>query len=196
MASSSSVPQSAMSPAPTRTGSSAGSAWPGGGAAGGARRTGGRGDVRAMPRAASRTGSPDGAARPRPTRAGARRRRSRRESRRAGERRDERDARPGRLLRREPTGRSMHRASVSRRSGVVPACRAGQSPAASRSARSKRGVVAREQTVEVLAGVRDEVDIERADPLLEDAPHRLAEVGDDPHQREAGEPVAVGRRPS
>src|SRR5438552_1304971 len=44
----------------------------------------------------------------------------------------------------------------------------------------------------MLARVRDEVDVERADPLLEDAPHRLAEVRDDPHEGHPRE--AVGRR--
>ena len=39
-----------------------------------------------------------------------------------------------------------------------------------------------------LVGVGDEVDVERADALLEDAPHRLAEVGDDPHQGQPREP--------
>ena len=40
----------------------------------------------------------------------------------------------------------------------------------------------REQAIEVFAGVRHEVDVERADALLEYAPHRLAEVGHDAHQ--------------
>jgi len=42
-----------------------------------------------------------------------------------------------------------------------------------------------QQPLEVLVRVFDEVHVEGADGLLEDAPHRLAEVGDDPHQAEA-----------
>src|SRR6476469_4405784 len=44
-----------------------------------------------------------------------------------------------------------------------------------------------QQTVEVPRGIGDEVDIERAHALLEDAPHRLAEIGDHAHQRQPGE---------
>ena len=71
--------------------------------------------------------------------------------------------------------------------------RAAQPPAASRSARSKPASAAlREEPVEVLVGVRDEVDVEGADPLLEDAPHRLAEVGHDPHQEISAGQAAPG----
>ena len=47
----------------------------------------------------------------------------------------------------------------------------------------------RQQPIEGARRVRDEIDVERADPLLEDAPHRLAEVGDDPHQGQPGKPI-------
>ena len=50
----------------------------------------------------------------------------------------------------------------------------------------------REQPVEVLAGIRDEVDVEAADPLLEDAPHRLAEVRHRPHQRQPRQSLRAG----
>src|SRR6185503_13639692 len=43
-----------------------------------------------------------------------------------------------------------------------------------------------EEPVEVLRGIRDEVAGERRDALLEHAPHRLAEVRDDPHERDPG----------
>ena len=45
----------------------------------------------------------------------------------------------------------------------------------------------------MLAGVGDEIDIEGADALLEDAPHRLAEIGHDPHQRQPREAIAARR---
>src|SRR5690242_19740518 len=56
------------------------------------------------------------------------------------------------------------------------------------------------EAVEVLVGVRAEVEVELRDPLLDDAPHRLAEVGHEPHQDErvvvfravGGEEVALG----
>jgi hypothetical protein len=44
----------------------------------------------------------------------------------------------------------------------------------------------------MLLRVGDEVDVEGADPLLEDSPHRLPEVGNHPHQREPGEPIGAG----
>src|SRR6188472_2615270 len=50
-----------------------------------------------------------------------------------------------------------------------------------------------QQPVEVPGGVRDEVDVERADALLEDAPHRLAEIGDHAHQRQ---PASLAGRTS
>src|ERR671925_1103551 len=40
----------------------------------------------------------------------------------------------------------------------------------------------RQESVKVFGGVGDEVDVEGADALLEHAPHRLPEVGHDPHQ--------------
>ena len=63
-------------------------------------------------------------------------------------------------------------------------------PATSRRARSKRWSAAFASSRSKLGRrVRDEVDVERADALLEDAPHRLAEVGHDPHQGQPGEPL-------
>src|SRR5205809_6570578 len=50
-----------------------------------------------------------------------------------------------------------------------------------------------EQPSEVLVGIGDEVHVERADALLEDAPHRLAEVGHDAHEAEAGEASGMRR---
>ena len=131
-----------------------------------------------------------------------RRRSPRRPSVRAVERGSRRGApigyRVGRRRRSRRRSRSRREAPSSAIGGSASArTRGHQSPAASRSARSKAGVVdAREQPLEVLARVRDEVDVERADPLLEDAPHRLAEVGHRPHQRQAGEAVRAGRPPS
>src|SRR4029079_8599480 len=50
-----------------------------------------------------------------------------------------------------------------------------------------------QQSVEAGGGVGHEVDVECAHALLEDAPHRLAEVGHDPHERQPGEAVASDR---
>src|SRR6478672_209830 len=50
-----------------------------------------------------------------------------------------------------------------------------------------------QQSVEAGGGVRHEVDVERAHALLEHAPHRLAKVGHDPHQRQPGEAVTSDR---
>jgi len=40
------------------------------------------------------------------------------------------------------------------------------------------------EPIEVLGGVGDEVEVELGDPLLDDAPHRLAEVGHEAHEPE------------
>src|SRR4249920_278902 len=48
------------------------------------------------------------------------------------------------------------------------------------------------EAVEVLVRVGDVVDVQRGQTLLDHAPHRLAVVGHDPHQLQAG-PVRVGR---
>src|SRR5204862_7453265 len=56
------------------------------------------------------------------------------------------------------------------------------------------------EPLEMLVGVRAEVEVELRDPLLDDAPHRLAEVGHEAHQDERvavvaavrGEEVALG----
>ena len=60
-------------------------------------------------------------------------------------------------------------------------------------ARSRASAAFAQQPVEAAGRVRDEVDVERADALLEDAPHRLAEVGHDPHEGQAGEPGGLDR---
>src|SRR5919201_6731061 len=39
-----------------------------------------------------------------------------------------------------------------------------------------------EAAIEMLVGVRDVIEVERRDALLDDAPHGLAEVGHDAHQ--------------
>ena len=114
------------------------------------------------------------------------------------------DGRPGRRTRREHDParqrpwilarcRSRFRCARSVGAGARPG-----RPAAS-VAGLPRGALARsagssrsEQPVEVLRGVGDEVDVERADPLLEHAPHRLAEVGDRAHQRQPREALRLG----
>ena len=110
-----------------------------------------------------------------------------------------RRAQAGRCTRARTTGRSSRPPATSPTPGRAAATEAPrrQSRAASRRARSNAGVArVREQPVEVLAGVRHEVDVERADPLLEHAPHRLAEVGHDPHQRRAARAVGARTSPS
>ena len=42
------------------------------------------------------------------------------------------------------------------------------------------------QPLEVLAGIRDEIEVELGDTLLDDAPHGLAEVRHEAHDREGG----------
>ena len=67
-------------------------------------------------------------------------------------------------------------------------------PAASRRARSNDGVEAfASSRSKCSRRVGDEIDIERADALLEDAPHRLAEVGHDAHQRQPRQAIGPAR---
>src|SRR3712207_9589010 len=68
--------------------------------------------------------------------------------------------------------------------------------AASRTERLAKAVVARRslEPREVLVGVGAEVEVDLRDPLLHDAPHRLAEVRHEPHQAQRAE-VALAHVP-
>ena len=176
-----------MSPAPTRTGS------PRLRARGATGRAGGEATPRASDRRRRRrTDRRRRAAAA--TRPADRRAKRRGPGRRAGSASRRTRARPGRRSGR-PIGDPASRQGVSDRPTPVAsgaASVAGRPRAA--TARTPGVVASCQQPIEVLGGVGDEVDVERADPLLEDAPHRLAEVGDRPHQRQPGEPIRPDRR--